>query len=208
MSGGATRGEPTAHELHHAAAAIIKGGIVAYPTDTLYGLAVDPRQESAVKRLCALKQRASGSGLPLIAGSLSQLESSLGAMPTLGRRLAVRFWPGPLTLVFVPRVKLVTEVHAGDGSLAVRVPSSKIARTLAEFVGHPVTATSANRSGERTPATGALVVEILGPELAAILGEQSSLEGDASTIVDVRGTTPTLIRAGAITWDHVLQSFG
>ena len=207
MSKGPASGLPTVDELRDAATVIAEGKIVAYPTDTLYGLGVDPRQEPAVERLCHLKQRMSGAGLPLIAGSLSQLESCLGTMPPLARRLAVRFWPGPLTLVFTPTAKLAAPVHAGDGSLAVRVPSSKIARTLAEFVGHPVTATSANRSGEVTPATGALVASTLGTELGAILGQRSSLEGVASTIVDVRGTTPVLIRAGAIAWDHVLQSF-
>ena len=207
MSESPGSGQPSADELRDAAAVIAEGEIVAYPTDTLYGLAVDPRQEHAVERLCHLKQRMSGSGLPLIAGSLNQLESTLGSMPALGRRLAVRFWPGPLTLVFMPTVKLAAAVHAGDGSLAVRVPSSKIARTLAEVVGHPVTATSANRAGEATPATGARLAETLGPELGAILGQRSSLEGDASTSVDVRGPTPTLIRAGAIAWDRVLQSF-
>ena len=181
------------------------GGTVAYPTDTLYDLAVDPRQEAAVDRLCRLKDRVSGTGLLLIASSLRQVESSLGPLPPLGHQLARRFWPGPLTLVFNPDVVLAPGVHATDGSLAVRVPGSDLARRLAGLVGHPLTATSANRTGEAPAATGPEVVGVFGSAVALTLEQRGPLRGEASTIVDTRGAHPTLLRAGAVPWNRVLQ---
>lgn len=182
------------------------GGIVAYPTDTLYGLAVDPRQPAAVDRLCRLKGRAHGVGVLLIAASLQQVEASLGALPSLGRRLAQRFWPGALTLVFDTETALVPAIHATDGSLAVRVPRCDIARRLADLSGHPITATSANHAGMTPGATGRDVVARLGSAVGLILEQRGRLTGKASTIVDTRGTHPLLLRAGAIPWDRVLQS--
>jgi L-threonylcarbamoyladenylate synthase len=197
---------PTSAILRAAVEVLANGGIVAYPTDTLYGLAVDPRQEAAVDQLCRLKGRARGVGMPLIAADLRQVESWLGALPPLGRRLARRFWPGPLTLVFEPEVALVPAIHATDGSLAVRVPRCDIARRLAGLRGHPITATSANRAGMPPAATGRDVVAVFGSSVGLMLEQRGRLAGEASTIVDARGVHPTLLRAGVVPWDRVLQS--
>ena len=198
--------DPDSTTLRAAADVLASGGIVAYPTDTLYGLAVDPRQAVAVDRLSRLKGRAHGGGVVLIAGSLQQAESSLGALPPLGRRLTRRFWPGALTLVFDPQAALVPAIHATDGSLAVRVPRCDIARRLAVLHGHPITATSANRAGMTPGATGLDVVAGLGPALDLILEQRGRLTGKASTIVDVRGAQPVRLRDGAAQWNRVLQS--
>lgn len=184
---------------------LANGGIVAFPTDTLYGLAVDPRLEPAVQRLCRLKGRLPGAGLLLIASSRRQVESCLGPLPPLGRRLAGQFWPGPLTLVFDPDVALAPAVHATDGSLAVRVPGCDIARRLAERGGHPLTATSANRAGGIPVATGRDVRAVLGSAIDLTLEQRGPLRGDASTIVDARGASPSLVREGVVPWNHVLQ---
>ena len=197
---------PSSATLGSAVDALVRGAIVAYPTDTLYGLAVDPRQEGAVDRLCRLKDRARGAGVLLIAANLEQVESCLGALTPLGRRLARRFWPGALTLVFDPEAALVPAIHASDGSLAVRVPRCDIARRLADLCGHPITATSANRAGMTPGATGREVVAALGPTLRLILEQKGRLTGEASTIVDTRGRRPALLRDGAVPWDRVLQS--
>ena len=197
---------PDTATLGAAVDVLASGGIVAYPTDTLYGLAVDPRQAAAVDRLCRLKGRAHGVGVLLIAASLQQVESCLGALPSMGRRLARRFWPGALTLVFDPETALVPAVHATDGTLAVRVPRCDIARRLADLGGHPITATSANRAGMTPSATGRDVVALLGPAVELILEQRGRLTGKASTIVDTRGAHPVLLRDGAVPWDRVLQS--
>ena len=198
---------PTGEALRAAVEVLASGQIVAYPTDTLYGLAVDPRQEAAVARLCRLKGRTRRVGVPLIAANLRQVESCLGGLPALGRRLAGHFWPGPLTLVFTPEAALIPAIHAIDGSLAVRVPRCTVARRLADSSGHPVTATSANRGGMTPAATGGDVVAVFGSGVALVLEQREPLMGTASTIVDTRGVRPALLRDGAVPWDRVLQSF-
>jgi len=188
--------------------AILRGAVVAYPTDTLYGLAVDPRQGDAVTRLRRVKARFQGGGLTLIAASLSQVESALGPLPPLGRRLADTFWPGPLTVIFVPTVSLAAGIPAPDGSVAVRVPANALARKLAFAAGFPITATSANPAGETPAATGTEVAQLMGDAVALILEQPDVLRGAPSTIVDIRGAVPALVRAGVVAWDRVLQSAG
>ncbi len=192
--------------LAAAVTALREGAIVAYPTDTLYGLAVDPRREAAVARLIALKGRLAGTGFPLIAADLTQVESCLGRLPVLGRRLADNFWPGPLTLVVTPDQRLPAGVAAADGSLAVRVPRAAVARRLARACGHPITATSANRAGVIPAATGAEVTRALGDEVSIVMESPRTLTGAPSTIVDARDACPVLLRAGAVPWERVLQS--
>lgn len=186
--------------------ALRRGEIVAYPTETLYGLAVDPRQPDAVARLRRVKGREARLGLPLIAGSLTQVESDLGPLPRLGRRLAETSWPGPLTLIFVPTANLDAGVTAADTSVAVRVPGAEPARRLALACGHPITATSANPAGKRPAATGDEVESLFGPVVSLILEQSGALQGAPSTIVDIRGDAPVLVRAGIVSWDRVLQS--
>lgn len=192
--------------LRPAADALLAGGIVAYPTDTLYGLGVDPARAPAVERLCRLKARPAGTGMPLVAADLAQVESGVGALPPLGRRLAERFWPGPLTLVFDPEASFPPGVCAEDGSVAVRVPRGLAARRLAALCRRPITATSANLAGRPPAATAAEVVDGLGAAVAVVLEQETPLTGPPSTIVDVRGGRPRLVREGAVAWERVLQS--
>ena len=192
--------------LRQAAGALADGSIVAYPTDTLYGLGVDPTRAVAVQRLCRLKTRSARAGIPLIAASLTQVEAGAGGLPPLGRRLASRFWPGPLTLVFDPEAAFADGVCAADGSVAIRVPRGPAARRLAALCGGPITATSANRAGCRPAATAAEVVDGLGSAVALVLEQSTALTGPPSTIVDVRGRHPRLVREGAVEWERVLQS--
>ena len=192
--------------LQPAAGALRAGDVVAYPTDTLYGLGVDPTRASPVERLCRLKTRSARAGIPLVAASLAQVESGAGGLPPLGRRLAARFWPGPLTLVVEPEAAFAPGVCAGDGSVAIRVPGSLAARRLAALCGGPITATSANRAGRPPAATAAEVVDELGAVVALVLEHPAPLAGAPSTIVDVRGRRPRLVREGAVAWKRVLQS--
>ena len=198
--------DPEGEVPQEAVDAILRGAVVAYPTDTLYGLAVDPRQEEAVAQLRRVKARFQGGGLTLIAASLSQVEAALGPLPPLGRRLARTLWPGPLTVIFVPVVSLATGIQAQDGSVAVRVPANVLARKLAFATGFPITATSANLAGEPPAETGTEVAELMGDAVAVILEQPDVLRGAPSTIVDIRGAVPALVRAGVVAWDRVLQS--
>ena len=195
------RDMPEADILDRAASAIEAGGIVAVPTDTLYGLAVDPFNAAAVARLCAAKGRDAGRALPLIACDLDQVTGALGPLPDLARRLAARYWPGPLTLLVTAPDTLAPEVSAGTGRVGVRVPAHAVARELCRRSGRLLTATSANLSGEPASADPSAVVDL--PGLDMLLDAGGTPGGPPSTIADVTGATITLVRAGAIPWDEV-----
>jgi tRNA threonylcarbamoyl adenosine modification protein (Sua5/YciO/YrdC/YwlC family) len=185
---------------------IRSGGIVAIPTDTLYGLAVDPRDSCAVARLFELKGRGAAAAVPLVAADVIQVRDRAGRMTAAGERLAARFWPGPLALVVDAHRDLVAGVRAVDASVAVRVPAHAVPRAIARALGAPLTATSANRSGATPAADAAAVRQAFGSDLDAIVDAGPAPGGAPSTIVDARRDEPRLVREGAIAWAAVLES--
>ncbi len=182
-----------------------RGGVVAYPTDTLYGLAADPRSDGALERLFAAKERDEGNPVPLIAADLEQAREVCRLGP-VHLRLARAFWPGPLTLVGEAGPQLSPRLLAGGTSVAVRVPAHAVARAIARAFGFCITATSANRSGDPAPADAAGVAAAIGSRLDAIADGGPARGGAPSTLVGVRDGAPVLLRAGAIDWDRVLES--
>ena len=201
--------EPDAGALGRAAANIRSGGVVAFPTDTLYGLAADPFSGEAAGRIFAIKGRPAERGLPLIAADAAQISIHLGALPPMGLLLAARFWPGPLTLLVAAPAGLAPEVTGGTGRVGVRVPAHLVARRLCELCERPLTATSANRSGGRASDDPDVVARALGPDgdmpgVSLLLDAGMTPGGAPSTIVDVTMTEPGLVRAGAISWEAVL----
>jgi L-threonylcarbamoyladenylate synthase len=195
-----TSGEPAA--LEEAAAIIRAGGIVAFPTDTLYGIAADPFNAVAVQRVFDAKGRGAERALPLVAADVAQLEIQLGGLPELATRLAARFWPGPLTIV-VPAPPALESLTGGTGSVGVRVPAHPVARALCRAAGGLLTATSANRSGEPSTADPAVVAASIGGVLDAILDGGMSPGGMPSTVVDVITGDARLVRAGAVDWEQI-----
>src|SRR3954447_1240799 len=119
---------PQRDAIQEAAMWILKGGVVAIPTDTLYGLACDPFSVDAVARMFTVKGRAGDRALPLIAADPEQVSDHFGDLPPLGARLAQRYWPGPLTLVVTAPAALVRDVTGGTGTVGVRVPADDVAR--------------------------------------------------------------------------------
>ncbi len=197
---------PDPETLRRATDVVGNGGIVAYPTDTFYGLAVDPRDRAAVEALYAIKGREAGHALPLVAASVEQVEAVVGRLTVLGRRLAGRFWPGPLTLVMGATPALAAAVRSMTGKVAVRVPAHPIASALPALAGFVLTSTSANRSGGEPPVTAAEVVAALGDAVNLLLDAGRAPGGLPSTLVDVTGPEPVLVRAGAVPWERVLES--
>ena len=195
---------PQPDAIERASAVIRAGGVVAIPTDTLYGLAADPFRADAIARVFAAKSRADERALPLIATSVHQIAQRLGALPPAAHRLATRFWPGPLTLLVPATPALAARVSGGTGRVGVRVPAHDAARALCDACGTPLTATSANLSGEAASADPAAVAAALAGRIDAILDAGPTPGGSPSTIVDVTGPEPTLVRAGAIPWEDVL----
>jgi L-threonylcarbamoyladenylate synthase len=194
----------TPEELGPAVRVLRDGGVVAYPTDTFYGLAVDPRDTKAVRRLFALKGRAGTSALTVVAADIDQARE-VAVFDVTAARLAQRWWPGPLTIVVRARAVVSRETLAGGTTMGVRVPDHQVARALARAFGFCVTATSANRSGQR-PAISADDVAAALPGVDAILDAGPAPGGEASTIVECGGAGLTLLRAGAVPWDRVLES--
>jgi len=196
-------GAPQRDAIQEAAKWIRTGGVVAIPTDTLYGLACDPFRADAVSRLFAVKGRAAGQALPLIAADAAQVAEHLGTLPPLGARLAEQFWPGPLTLIVGAPASLVRDVTGDTGTVGVRVPADEVARAIAAACGRPITATSANVSGQ--PATGSPdeVERTLGDRIDLLIDTGPTRGGAPSTIVDVTSPEPRLVRAGAIPWDEI-----
>jgi L-threonylcarbamoyladenylate synthase len=194
---------PQRDAIQEAAKWILTGGLIALPTDTLYGLGADPFSASAVARVFSVKGRATERALPLIAASAGQVLEFLGPLPPAGQRLAERYWPGPLTLLISAPPSLARDVTGGTGKVGVRVPADAVARAICAEAGRPITATSANLSGEPATSDPDWVERTLGDRLDLLIDTGITRGGAPSTIVDVTGTEPLLVRAGAISWDDI-----
>jgi len=197
---------PAESAVAEIASGIGRGQVVVCPTETLYALVADAANAAAVERVCAIKGRGGDQPLPLMAADVTQVEATLGPMGGVGASLAAAFWPGPLTLVVRATGRVDPRCRAADGSVAVRVAGHAVARAIAREVGGLVTSTSANRSGGGGVAR---VTDINGQVrgMVDLIVNSGTLAGGApSTIVDVRGGMPKLVREGAIAWSHVLRS--
>lgn len=178
---------------------LAQGGIVAHPTETLYGLAVDPWSEEAILRLDRVKGGEARSGYILIASSIEEaLSIAARPWPPQLERLAGAFWPGPLTLVLPPSDHAPAGARAGSSGIAVRVTSDPVAAFLVRAFGRPLTSTSANPSGEPPARSASEVQTALGGMVDMILDGGRRDGTSPSTIVDLTTPEPSLIRVGAV----------
>ena len=189
--------------LDRAAEIIRRGGVVAVPTETFYGLAADATHQIATARIFEIKGRPQTMALPLVAASLQQVTSMLGPLDDRTARAAKTFWPGPLSLVVNWRPQLSGTVGQ---TVAIRVPGHAFVRELCERAGTLLTSTSANRTGEPAAETAAAVSASLGALVDLIVDDGPAAGGKPSTIADLRGETPRLVRDGAVAWERVLES--
>jgi L-threonylcarbamoyladenylate synthase len=191
------------------AAALIKtGGVIVYPTETLYGLGADAGNREALRRVYDIKGREGGKPLLIIVDSFDRLEPLVKGVTAQARLLIKKFWPGPLTLVFSASANVPDELTAGAGTIGARVPSHEFCRALVRAVGRPITSTSANRAGERTPDNIPAIKDAL-PEGIDLYVDAGVLPSAApSTVVDVSISPPRLLREGAVPWaqiEHILH---
>ena len=177
---------------------IRKGGVIAYPTDTVYGLGADPRNSEAIRRIFAIKGRESDQPILLLLSDARQVADWAESVSPAAERLMARFWPGPLTLVFPARPNVLPQLTAGTGTIGLRVPCSVITQGLLNAVGGALTGTSANRSGGPDPKNTAEVLRELGDRVDLILNGGASIGTVPSTVVDVAAGPPRIIRRGAI----------
>jgi L-threonylcarbamoyladenylate synthase len=189
---------PREERLRTAAGVLEAGEVVALPTETFYGLAVDAFAPAAVRRLNDLKRKPADSPALLLVSSSEQVGQVARDLPENFHKLAAAFWPGPLTLVVVASDRLPREVSGGRGTVGVRVPGLNLPRRLAECLGRPITGVSANLHGEAPCRTAAEVARALPEGIAMILDGGPSPGGAVSTVLDLSGTTPRLVRAGAV----------
>lgn len=190
---------PDPDQVAAAAAALRRGEICCVPTETTYGLAVDPRLPEALARLSALKQRAEGAAFGLIAADAGQARALARVWPERAEAMAAAHWPGALTLVVPARADLHPAIIGPGGGVGVRVSPHPFAAALPRALGHPVTATSANPAG-RTPALSAAEARAyFGDQIAVYLDAGPAGAVSASTVVAVaEDGSATLLRAGAV----------
>jgi L-threonylcarbamoyladenylate synthase len=191
----------SAHEiasLDDALEALRAGQVIVYPTETFYGLGADPLEPAAMERLFALKRRAPGKPVALIAADRAMAMALAREVPADAHRLADAFWPGPLTLVLPARSDLPPALVGDDGGVAVRVSSHPVARALASQLGRPLTATSANLSG-RPPATTLAEARAAFGNKVKVYLEGGKLDARGpSTVVAFQESGFRVLRAGAI----------
>jgi len=185
-------------DVHEAAALIRRGELVAFPTETVYGLGADAFNPEAVRKIFEAKGRPLDNPLIVHIAHLDQLARLVRDVPEAARRFMERFFPGPLTLVLPRHPDVPDEVTAGLPTVGVRMPRHLVARAFLEACGTPVAAPSANRSGRPSPTRWEAVYADLNGRIACILQGDRSDMGLESTVVDCTGPEPVVLRAGAV----------
>jgi L-threonylcarbamoyladenylate synthase len=194
--------------VRRGAEVIRAGGLVAFPTETVYGLGADALSESAVARIFEAKERPRGNPLIVHLAGAAALESVAARVPSCARAAATRFWPGPLTLV-LPRAGTMPLITTGGlETVAVRVPSHPVARALIEASGRPIAAPSANRSGRPSPTRAEHVREDLDGRIELILDGGPTSVGVESTVLDMTTEPPMLLRPGGVTLEALQDCLG
>lgn len=189
--------------LSRAAEVLRRGGLVAFPTDTVYGIGTLAFLEGAVERLFEAKIRDRGKAIPLLLSRMEELHRVVQTVPPSAWRLAAAHWPGGLTLVLEKSPLVPDAVTAGAPTVAVRVPDHPLALRLIELAGAPLAATSANLSGQRSATTADEVQQSLGDAVDLLLDGGPCPGGVASTVVDLTVHPPKILRPGPIRWEDI-----
>jgi len=185
-----------------------QGGLVAFPTDTVYGLGACVNIEQAVERLYRVKKRPRNMALPLLLAHTSQISEVAEPVPEIAWLLARHFLPGALTLVLPKSNSVPDIITAGGMTVAVRIPAHPVPVSLAEGLGAPVVGTSANLSGRPSPLTADEVYSQFGDKIDLVIDGGRCPGGRESTIVDVVGEIPVILREGAISKEEIEQICG
>lgn len=195
-------------ELAEAAEILRNGGLVAIPTETVYGLGANALDESASKKIYEAKGRPSDNPLIAHISCMDELSALVSEIPEAGRKLAEKYWPGPLTMVFPKKDIVPYGTTGGLETVAIRMPSDPVANRLIKLAGVPVAAPSANTSGRPSPTKAEHVVEDMNGKIEMIIDSGEVGIGVESTIVDVSGKVPMLLRPGAITMEMLRETLG
>ncbi|MGA7677740.1 MAG: L-threonylcarbamoyladenylate synthase [Dehalococcoidia bacterium] len=182
------------------------GGIVAFPTDTVYGLGGDAFNDEVAERIYRVKQRPRSLPLPVLLADLTQVAAVVDSMPEIAQFLMKRFWPGGLTLVLSKGASLPEIISAGGDKVAIRIPNHVVPLALIHGLGAPIIGTSANISDKPSPVTAQEVEQQLGSQIDLIVDMGRCPGGLESTVVDVTGKTPVILRQGIIPEDEIKRA--
>jgi len=180
------------------------GGLVAFPTDTVYGVGALAFDGAAIEAIYAAKDRPVEKAIPILIAGADELGKVAERVPHMAQVLAARFWPGPLTLV-IPKLPTLPEAVSATSTVAVRVPDHPVARALLRQAG-PMAVTSANLSGEDNPITAGDVLRQLGGRIPLILDGGSAPGGTPSTVVDCLGIHPSILREGPVAMEQLMEA--
>ena len=190
---------------HLAAEIIARGGVIAFRTDTFYGLGADPFNRSAVQRIKQLKGREANQPILVVISDIDQIEHFITERSRAFDLLAERFWPGALTLIGKAAPEVPGEVTAGTGTIGVRLPGDDNVRALLRACGGALTATSANPSGAEPARTAGEVERYFGAAVDLIIDGGEARADRPSTVVDARAAELKLIREGAVLWSSIRE---
>ncbi|MGB3212652.1 MAG: L-threonylcarbamoyladenylate synthase [Desulforhopalus sp.] len=182
-----------------------QGGVVAFPTETYYGLAVDPDCASAVKQLFLVKKRSADKPLLLLIENIEQLKDVVQEVPEAYRALINKYWPGPLTLVFKAKETVSQKISGNTGTVGIRISPHPVAQELVRRMGKPITATSANISGHPPARSAQEVIAMLGDAVDYLLDGGQTEAGLCSTILGMQDDKLKILRPGAIVFS---ENFG
>jgi L-threonylcarbamoyladenylate synthase len=184
--------------IEKASQKILEGGVVAFPTETFYGLGADALELEALRKVFQIKGREENKPLLLLVADRTWLPGLVKKIPPVAEQLIERFWPGPLTLVFEASPNLPSILTAHTGQIGLRISSHPVAQALVQAVGRAITATSANVTGQPSASLASEVFQTLGKQVDAILDGGKTAGGLGSTVLDVCGALPKILRQGAV----------
>jgi len=194
---------PDASLIYEAARIIKTGGIIIFPTRTLYGIGVDALNPKAVDRVFSVKKRSAAKPVSVLVGSMSAVRSLVAEVPSSADALMEKFWPGRMTIVFKAGAQVPSNLTAGTGKIGIRVPEHPVAVKLLQSLDAPVTGTSANFSGSQgCHRIADLPSDMIG-QINLILDSGSLRGGIGSTVVDVTTFPPTILREGVVSREAV-----
>lgn len=184
--------------ISSAAAIVSRGGVIAYPTETIYGLGADATNEQAIRRIFEIKGRDFTNPISVIIGNPEDIYPLVREVTDTAKKLMDTFWPGPLTIVFKSADSVLPLITANTGKIGIRLTSHEVARQIAAKTGKPLTATSANLSGAPECANASEVATQLGDKIDAIIDLGNTAGTIGSTIIDVTRAPLAILREGAI----------
>jgi L-threonylcarbamoyladenylate synthase len=196
---------PVQRQVEDGVSILKQGGIVAFPTDTVYGLGAGANLRSAVERVYEVKKRPRNMALPLLLADTAQISEFAEPVPSVAWLLARTFLPGALTMILPASTTVADFITAGGSTVALRIPSHPVPLALIKGLRGPVVGTSANLSGKPSPLTAEEVYAQFGGSIDLVIDGGRCPGGVESTIVDLRGETPVVVREGAISREELRQ---